>query len=97
MIQPSKCSSSMRVASGTISSQETSGLFESVTKSADMKTLVTPASARSGDATGSSMSTPAAKLLGESNSAPTVNLRAFGLGVGVTETGMILLGVAAAS
>ena len=84
----------MRVASGAIWSQKASGVLEIVTKSADMNTLVTPGISRRGEATGSSVSCPAAKLRGESNSDPTVNLRALGLGVGVAETSVVLLGIA---
>lgn len=87
----------MRVAAGAISSQNASGDLEMVTKSADMKTLVTPSNASSGAAMGSSVSWPAAKLFGASKSAPTVNFKAFGLGVGVTVTGIFLLGFAVAS
>ena len=85
------------MANGAISSQKASGDFEIVTKSADMNTLVTPSRARSGAAMGSSVSWPAAKLRGASKSAPTVNFKALGLGVGVTETAMVLLRYAVAS
>ena len=65
--------SSTPIASGTISSQCASGLFVMVTKSADMKTLVTPGSASRGAATGSSVGWPAAKDFGASNNALTLN------------------------
>ncbi len=88
MTQSEKCVSRIRVASGAIASQKASGDFEMVMKSADMNTLVTPAISRSSDATGSSVGAPAAKLCGVANSAPTVNLSAFGFGVGATDTGI---------
>ena len=53
-----------------------------------MKMLVTPSIARSAPANGSSVSWPETKVFGPPTSTPTVNFRAFGLGVLSIVTGM---------
>lgn len=72
------------MASGVIKSQEASGVLEMVTKSAVKKTLATPSSARSCDAHCSPGSPPFTRVPGPPTGTPTVNLVAFGLGVGST-------------
>ncbi len=74
------------MASGVIESQEASGVFEMVTKSDVKKTLATPSSARSSDAQAAPVSAPFTSVPGPPTGAPTVNLVAFGLGVGSTRT-----------
>jgi len=74
-------SSRIFVASGAIVSHDAAGVLDSVTKSAVMKMLVTPSSARSADAMGSSDGFPATNVAGPPTSMPTVNLSALGFGV----------------
>lgn len=71
-----------------MSSHEESGVLEIVTKSAVMNKLVTPSSASKGPANGSSSCCPATKVFGPSTGWPTVNFKAFGLGVGSILTAM---------
>ncbi len=68
-----------------MSSQAASGSLDSVTKSAVMNTLVTPSSSSSWAAVTSSASVPATKVDGPPTGTPTVNLRALGLGVLLTD------------
>ena len=81
MRQAPNRSSRTAVAIGAIISHEPPGVFERVTKSAVMNTLVTSWIARSAAAVGSSVSRPATKVAGPPTSPPTVNLRALGFGV----------------
>jgi hypothetical protein len=80
--------SRIAVASGMIDSQEESGAFEMVTKSAVMKMLVTPAMPSSPAANGSSGLDPATNVWGPPTGCPTENFAAFGFGVGATLTGI---------
>ncbi len=75
-------------AASAIVSHDTSSRLESVTKSAVMNTLVTPSSATSSAAMGSSMSAPATKVCGGPTSVPTENFNAFGFGVFWIVTGI---------
>ena len=86
--QLSKWLSRIAVASVWIVSHEASGVLEMVTKSAVMKKLVTPSTARSRVASGSSVDAPATKVLGPPTGTPTENFIALGLGVGPADTGM---------
>jgi len=90
MAQAPKRSSRTAVASGAIVSHEPSGVFDKVTKSAVMKTLVTPAMASNATAIGSSVFLPATNVAGPPTSTPTVNLSAFGFGVFDISTVMVL-------
>lgn len=72
------------MASGVIASQEASGVLDIVTKSAVKKMLATPPRARSSVAHASSASAPFTTVPGPPTGTPTVNLTAFGLGVGST-------------
>lgn len=78
----------MVTAWGVIPSHDASAVLERVTKSAVMKMLVTPSIAMRSAASGSSTAPPATYVLGPPTGAPTVNLRALGLGVLSTEIGM---------
>lgn len=79
-----KCSVSMSVARGTISPQSESGVFETVTKSAVRKMLVTPGRSSNSFATSLSVACPATKVAGPPTDLPTENLTALGLGVDST-------------
>ena len=59
-----------------------------VTKSAVKNTLATPSRASNCDAHASSASTPCTRVPGPPTATPTVNLVAFGFGVGSTRTAM---------
>ena len=67
-----------------ISDQSASSVFEMVTKSAVKNTLVTPGRAKSSDAISLSVGWDVTNVAGPPTGLPTVNLTAFGLGVGST-------------
>ena len=72
---------------GTIASQSTSGVPETVTKSAVRNTLRTPSSARIGATLGSA-SSAFVYVTGPPTALPTMNFIAAGFGVRSTVTGM---------